>query len=176
MGEKNRDPRPGTETAMTPPADHGEHTYRGYGRLRDRVAIITGADSGIGRAVALAFAREGADIAAAYLNEHQDAEETKRLVEDAGRSALLLPGDIGEEAECARIVRDTVERFGQLDVLVDNAAFQGRAVEHFAQLDRSRVEHTFRTNILAMFSLVRHALPHLEPRRDHHQHDFHPGI
>lgn len=178
MGDKNPDPRktgdrppfpkqqqetPGVETAMRPRADHGEESYRGFGRLRDRVAIITGGDSGIGRAVALAYAREGADIAVAYLNEHQDAEETRRLIEDAGRSALLLPGDLAEEAECARVVRDTVERFGRLDVIVNNAAYQGRAVEQFEQLDRDRVERTFRTNIVAMFSLVRHALPHLQP-------------
>jgi hypothetical protein len=148
---------------MTPRADHGEQTYRGSGRLQDRVAIVTGGDSGIGRAVALAYAREGADVAIAYLNEHEDAEETRQLVVAAGRAALVVDGDIGDDAHCARIVRETVERFGRIDVLVNNAAFQGRAVDHFEQLDAARVERTFRTNILAMFWLVRHALPHLKP-------------
>jgi NAD(P)-dependent dehydrogenase (short-subunit alcohol dehydrogenase family) len=178
MAQKNPDPRttgdkppfpkqqqesPGGESAMTPRADHGVDSYRGYGRLKDRVAIITGGDSGIGRAVALAYAREGADVTISYLDEHADAEETRRLVESAGRSALVLDGNIAEDAHCARIVRETVERFGRIDILVNNAAFQGRAVERFEQLDAARVEHTFRTNILAMFSLVRHAMPQLKP-------------
>jgi NAD(P)-dependent dehydrogenase (short-subunit alcohol dehydrogenase family) len=148
---------------MHPRPDHGEKSYRGHGRLKDRVAIVTGGDSGIGRAVALAFAREGAHVAISYLNEHEDAEETKRLVESAGRSALLLAGDLADDAQCARVVRQTVERFGRLDVLVNNAAFQGRQAERFEDIDAERVERTFRVNIVAMFSLVRHALPHLQP-------------
>jgi NAD(P)-dependent dehydrogenase (short-subunit alcohol dehydrogenase family) len=154
---------PGSEAAMHPRPDHGEKSYRGHGRLKDRVAIVTGGDSGIGRAVALAFAREGAHVAISYLNEHEDAEETKRLVESAGRSALLLAGDLADDAQCARVVRQTVERFGRLDVLVNNAAFQGRQAERFEDIDAERVERTFRVNIVAMFSLVRHALPHLQP-------------
>src|SRR5512138_258445 len=117
---------PGSERQMRPEPDYGLNSYRGLGRLRDRVALVTGADSGIGRAVALAYAREGAHVAVAYLNEHEDAEETKRLVESAGRSALLLAGDLAEDGQCARAVRETVERFGRLDILVNNAAFQGR--------------------------------------------------
>jgi len=147
---------------MTPAPDYGAATYRGFGRLTDRVALITGADSGIGRAVALAFAREGADVAVAYLSEHEDAEQTKRVVEEAGRTALLLPGDLSAEAHCRSLVEQTVARFGRLDVLVNNAAYQGPAVERIEDLSAERVEHTFRTNILAMFHLVRHALPHLQ--------------
>jgi hypothetical protein len=154
---------PGSEAEMRPRPDYGERTYQGHGRLQDRVAIITGADSGIGRAVAVAFAREGAHVVVSYLDEHEDAAETKGVIEAAGRSALLLAGDLAEEAQCARLIRKTLDRFGQINVLVNNAAFQGRAVERFEQLDAARVERTFRVNILAMFSLVRHALPHLKP-------------
>jgi NAD(P)-dependent dehydrogenase (short-subunit alcohol dehydrogenase family) len=160
---KQQQETPGSEARMAPRPDFGEKTYQGHGRLADRVSVITGADSGIGRAVALAFAREGAHVVVSYLNEHEDAEETKRVVEAAGRSCLLLAGDISDDAQCARIVRETMERFGRLDVLVNNAAFQGRAVERFEQLDAARVERTFRTNIVAMFNLTRHALPHLKP-------------
>jgi NAD(P)-dependent dehydrogenase (short-subunit alcohol dehydrogenase family) len=147
---------------MRPRPDHGEASYVGHGRLEGRAALVTGGDSGIGRAVALAFAREGADVAISYLEEHEDAEETRRIVEAAGRAALLLPGDLASEAQCARVVRDTVARFGRLDVLVNNAAYQGRQLERFEELDPQRLERTFRTNILAMFHLVRHALPHLK--------------
>jgi NAD(P)-dependent dehydrogenase (short-subunit alcohol dehydrogenase family) len=160
---KQQQDAPGSEARMSPRPDFGEKSYQGHGRLKDRVAIVTGGDSGIGRAVALAFAREGAHVVISYLDEHEDAEETKRVVEAAGRSALLVAGDISDDVQCARVVRETVERFGRLDVLVNNAAFQGRAVERFEELDAARVEHTFRTNIVAMFNLVRHALPHLEP-------------
>jgi NAD(P)-dependent dehydrogenase (short-subunit alcohol dehydrogenase family) len=147
---------------MAPAPDSGAATYRGFGRLRGRVALITGADSGIGRAVALAFAREEADVAVAYLSEHEDAQETKRLIEAAGRAALTLPGDLSEEAHCRQLVDQTVARFGRIDVLVNNAAYQGPAVERFEDLDPDRIAHTFRTNILAMFHLVRHALPHMQ--------------
>ncbi len=160
---KQQQSSPGSTQAMSPKPDHGEKTYRGHGRLQDRVALVTGGDSGIGRAVALAYAREGAHVALSYLNEHEDAEETKRLVEGADRSALLIAGDLADEAHCARVIRETVERFGKLDVLVNNAAYQGRQAEKFEELDAARVERTFRVNILAMFSLVRHALPHLKP-------------
>ncbi|HET8541209.1 MAG TPA: SDR family oxidoreductase [Anaeromyxobacter sp.] len=156
-------PTPGSEREMRPRPDYGERSYVGRGRLTDRVAIVTGGDSGIGRAVALAFAREGAHVAISYLDEHEDAEETRRVVETAGRNALLLAGDLAEEARCARVVRDTLERFGRLDVLVNNAAFQGRQLARFEDLDAARLERTFRTNILAMFHLVRHALRHLRP-------------
>jgi NAD(P)-dependent dehydrogenase (short-subunit alcohol dehydrogenase family) len=127
------------------------------------VALVTGADSGIGRAVALAFAREGADVAISYLSEHEDAKETQRVVEAAGRKALLLPGDLGEVAHAERVVKETLQRLGKLDILVNNAAYQDKAVERFEDLTPERIERTFRTNILAMFFLTRAALPHLKP-------------
>jgi NAD(P)-dependent dehydrogenase (short-subunit alcohol dehydrogenase family) len=152
---------PGTEAAMSPRPDHGETTYRGHGRLEGRVALITGADSGIGRAVALAFAREGADVAISYLSEHDDAHESQRLVEEAGRRALLLPGDVSDDAHCAEMVSRTVAELGRLDVLVNNAAYQGKAVERFEDIDAERVRTTLLTNLGAMFFLTRHAVPHL---------------
>jgi NAD(P)-dependent dehydrogenase (short-subunit alcohol dehydrogenase family) len=160
---KQQQPSPGSEREMRPRPDYGEESYAGHGRLADLVAIVTGGDSGIGRAVALAFAREGAHVVVSYLDEHEDAEETKRVVEAAGRQALLVPGDLAEEGQCARIVQETIDRFGRLDVLVNNAAYQGRQLERFEDLDAARLEHTFKANILAMFHLVRYALPHLRP-------------
>ncbi len=153
---------PGTEAQMTPQADHGQDTYRGFDRLKDRSAIITGADSGIGRAVALAFAREGADVLISYLDEDEDAQETLRLVEEAGRKGVVVGGDIGEEAHCRRIVQRAVEEFGRLDILVNNAAFQmthDSITEHLS----AEIERTFRTNILAMFWLCQAAIPHMQP-------------
>jgi NAD(P)-dependent dehydrogenase (short-subunit alcohol dehydrogenase family) len=154
---------PGSEAAMHPRPDYGQGSYHGFARLQDRVALVTGGDSGIGRAVALAFAREGADVAIAYLNEHQDAEETERAVRDAGRRCLRLPGDLADPAQCERAVTETVKAFGRLDVLVNNAAYQGREVESVADFDPQRVERTFRVNVMAMFHTVRAALPHLKP-------------
>jgi len=156
-------PPTGRESEMQPPPDYGEASYRGHDRLRDRIALVTGGDSGIGRAVAVAFAREGADVAIGYLENHEDARRTAEVVERAGRRALPIAEDIAEDARCRELVRTVVERFGRIDVLVNNAAFQGKAVERFEELDAARVERTFRTNVLAMFSLVRHALPHLRP-------------
>jgi NAD(P)-dependent dehydrogenase (short-subunit alcohol dehydrogenase family) len=148
---------------MVPEPDYGEHSYKGLGRLKDKVALVTGGDSGIGRAVCLAFAREGADVAFAYLEELADAEVTRRAVEQAGRQVLALPGDLADERHCRQLVEDTVKRFGRIDVLVNNAAYQGDSVERFEELTPERIERTFRTNILAMFHLVRHALPHMRP-------------
>jgi NAD(P)-dependent dehydrogenase (short-subunit alcohol dehydrogenase family) len=154
---------PGLEKDMQPQPDFGECSYRGLGRLVGRAALVTGADSGIGRAVALAFAREGADVALSYLNEHADAQKTQRLVEAAGRKAMCLPGDLADETYCREVIHQAVQKFGRLDVLVNNAAFQGEAVDSFDELTSDRLERTFRVNILAMFHLVRHALPHLKP-------------
>ncbi|MBX3234033.1 MAG: glucose 1-dehydrogenase [Labilithrix sp.] len=153
---------PARESRMRDKPDHGETSYRGHGKLKDRVAIVTGGDSGIGRAVALAFAREGADVAIAYLDEHDDAKETKRLVEEAGRRALLVAGDLAEKEACHRLVDTVVDTFGRVDVLVNNAAHQGKAADTFEDLDPERVERTFKVNILAMFHLVRRALPHMK--------------
>lgn len=141
--------------------DYGEESYRGTGKLKGKVALITGADSGIGRAVALAFAREGADVAIAYLNEHDDAKLTEQLVRKEGRGAVLLPGDLAEPQVCREIVERTVRDLGGLDILVNNAAYQGKAVESFAELTPERWEKTFRVNIIAMFYIVKAALPHI---------------
>jgi len=153
---------PGLETEMTPAPDYGLDSYKGLGRLKGRVALVTGGDSGIGRAVCLAFAREGADVAFGYLNEDPDADVTRRIVEDSGHQVLALKGDLTDEAVCRRLIEDTVKRFGRIDVLVNNAAWQGKAVEKFEEIDAERLERTFRTNVLAMFHLVRYALPHMK--------------
>jgi NAD(P)-dependent dehydrogenase (short-subunit alcohol dehydrogenase family) len=149
---------PGTESDLTPKADHGETSYKGFGRLKDKVALITGADSGIGRAVAIAYAREGADVVISYLNEHRDAQETARWVEEAGRRAVIIPGDIAREEHCNELVDRVIREFGRIDILVNNAAYQ---MEH-KSLDEFTTEewdHTFRTNIYAMFWLCKRALP-----------------
>ena len=152
----------GVEADLREKPDYGEATYRGSGRLTDKVALVTGGDSGIGRAVALAFAREGADVAISYLDEHEDARESVRLVEEAGRRAIALPGDIGGEPHCRDLVSLTVERLGRLDVLVNNAAYQmERTGIH--ELPADDVERVFRTNILSMFWLCKASLPHLRP-------------
>jgi NAD(P)-dependent dehydrogenase (short-subunit alcohol dehydrogenase family) len=148
---------------MNPPPDYGESSYRGHGRLAGRAALITGGDSGIGRAVALAFAREGADVAIAYLEEHKDAADTRRVVEQVDRGALLLAGDVADDEHCAALVRKTVGAFGRLDILVNNAAYQGKSVESFEELTDERVRRTFAVNIVAMFNLTRHALAHMQP-------------
>ncbi len=153
---------PGLEAEMTPEPDYGLDSYKGLGRLKGRVALVTGGDSGIGRAVCLAFAREGADVAFGYLNEDPDADVTRRIVEDSGHQVLALKGDLTDEAVCRRLIEDTVKRFGRIDVLVNNAAYQGKAVEKFEEITAERLERTFRTNVLAMFHLVRYALPHMK--------------
>lgn len=153
---------PGVEAEMNVKPDFGEESYKGLSRLAGRVAVITGADSGIGRAVALAFAREGADVVIGYLNEHEDAEETKRVVTEAGRKAITIAGDLADAAQCKRLVDEAVRAFGRIDVLVNNAAYQDKAVERFEDLDAERVERAFRVNIIAMFHIVRHALQHMK--------------
>ncbi len=155
-------PMPGLTSKMDPKPDHGETTYVGAGRLTDKKAIITGGDSGIGRAVAVAFAKEGADVAISYLNEHSDAEETARVVREAGRTAVLAPGDISDEAHCRSLVERAVADLGRLDVLVNNAAYQ-MSREGIEQIPDGEWEHTFRTNIFAMYYLCKAAWPHLPP-------------
>lgn len=147
---------------MQPLADHGEHTYVGHNRLRDKVALITGADSGIGRAVALAFAREGADVVISYLPEEEDdAQETVRLVEDAGRKAVTCPGDIRDEEQCRRIVDTAVQELGGIDVLVNNAAYQMAQPDGLAGITSEQFDRTMKTNLYAMFWLCKKALPHM---------------
>ncbi|KLI98721.1 SDR family oxidoreductase [Luteimonas sp. FCS-9] len=153
---------PGVERKLDPAADHGEDSYRGSGRLQDKVAIITGGDSGIGRAVALAYAREGADVLVSYLNEDEDAQQTRRLVEDAGRRCELMPGDIADPAHCRAIVRKAVEAFGRIDVLVNNAAYQ-MTYESLDEIPDDKWDYTFQVNVTAMFHLCKAAVPHMKP-------------
>jgi hypothetical protein len=153
-------PVPGATEAMHPRPDHGEKSYKGSGRLRDKKVLITGGDSGIGRAVALAFAREGADLLVSYLDEHADAEETRRLVAEAGRKCLLAPGDISEAAHCRELVDRTVAEFGRIDVLINNAAHQ-MSFNAPDEISDEEWERTFAVNISAMFYLVKAAVPHM---------------
>jgi NAD(P)-dependent dehydrogenase (short-subunit alcohol dehydrogenase family) len=146
---------------MRPRPDHGEETYQGTGKLAGLRVLITGADSGIGRAVALAFAREGADIAISYFNEDEDAAETERLVRDAGGRSLLLPGDIGLVGVCEEITRRVIDEFGGVDILVNNAAFQ-RTYAEFEDISDAEFEETFRVNVFAMFRLCRLLLPQMK--------------
>jgi len=146
----------------TPQADHGETSYVGHGRLAGKAAVITGGDSGIGRAVALAFAREGADVLMAYLDEHDDARETERLVRDAGRKAVLVPGDIADPSHWRSIVDRAVEAFGRIDVLVNNAAFQ-MTRQSLEEIRDEEWEHTFAVNISAMFYICKAAVKHMKP-------------
>jgi NAD(P)-dependent dehydrogenase (short-subunit alcohol dehydrogenase family) len=153
---------PGLTRAMDPLPDHGEESYAGSGRLQDLRALITGGDSGIGRAVAVAFAREGADVAISYLeDEQEDAEETARWIRKAGRSAVLLPGDITEQSVCEALPHQTVGELGGLDVLVNNAGFQMARTHGIEEIDPAHLEKTFKTNLYALFWLTRAAVPHL---------------
>jgi NAD(P)-dependent dehydrogenase (short-subunit alcohol dehydrogenase family) len=153
---------PGKESELQPQADHGEKSYKGSGRLAGKKAVITGADSGIGRAVAIAFAREGADVLISYLNEHEDAKETARWVEDAGKKAVMVAGDIRDEEHCKKIIDTAVKEFGGLDILVNNAAFQ-MSHKSLQEFSAEEIDRTFRTNVYAMFYLCRFAEPHLKP-------------
>jgi len=159
---KQTQPMPGQTKVMEPVPDHGERTYRGCGRLADKKAVITGADSGIGRAVAIAYAREGADVLIAYLNEHEDAKETQRLVEDAGRKAVLVPGDVQRADHCRDIVKKAVSELGGIDILVNNAAHQA-TFKSIEDISDEEWELTFKVNIHAMFYLTKAAVPHMRP-------------
>lgn len=159
---KQPQPMPGQTKVMEPVPDHGERTYRGCGRLADKKAVITGADSGIGRAVAIAYAREGADVLIAYLNEHEDAKETQRLVEDAGRKAVLVPGDVQRADHCRDIVKKAVSELGGIDILVNNAAHQA-TFKSIDDISDEEWELTFKVNIHAMFYLTKAAVPHMRP-------------
>jgi NAD(P)-dependent dehydrogenase (short-subunit alcohol dehydrogenase family) len=153
--------QPGVESEMTPKPEADRPSHRGSGKLQDKVAIITGGDSGIGRAVAVAFAKEGADCVVAYLDEHKDAEETKRLVEEQGRRCLLVSGDIGAEQFCKQLVERAMSEFGRLDTVVNNAGEQHEQ-DSLEKISAAQLERTFRTNIFAMFFLTKAALPHLK--------------
>lgn len=152
---------PGVEEELRPKADHGEGSYRGSGKLAGKKAIITGADSGIGRAVAIAFAREGADVLISYLEEHEDAKETAKYVEEAGRKSIMIPGDISDEQHCNNIIKRAVEEFGQIDILVNNAAYQ-MSRESLQDITSEEWDYTFRTNIHSMFYLCKAAEPHMK--------------
>lgn len=152
---------PGREAPMTPQPLEKAEWYRGSGKLRDKVALITGGDSGIGRSVAILFAREGARISVVYCNEHEDAETTRRLVEAEGSRCLLIAGELGDASFCREAVRKTVDEFGGLDVLVNNAGFMAYQKD-LENLDDRQLEHTFRTNIFSYFYMTRAALPHLK--------------
>ncbi|KTR41036.1 dehydrogenase [Curtobacterium oceanosedimentum] len=154
---------PGSDQDLTPTADHGEQSYRGSGKLTGKRAVITGGDSGIGKAVAIAFAREGADVLISYLpQEEDDAQDTKRWVEGAGRKAVLLPGDVSDPAYCRQVIATAVEELGGLDVLVNNAAYQ-MTHETIEEISDEEWDHTLATNLSAYFHLVKAALPHLGP-------------
>ena len=159
---KQQQQPPGHESELTPKADHGETSYQGSGKLADKAAVITGGDSGIGRAVALAFAREGADVLIAYLDEHDDAKETARLVEEAGRRAVLVPGDLASPDHCRAIVDRAVQEFGRIDVLVNNAAFQ-MTRESLEEIPDEEWDYTFQVNITAMFHICKAAVKHMAP-------------
>ncbi|WP_225975055.1 SDR family oxidoreductase [Anseongella ginsenosidimutans] len=153
---------PGSEQEMDPKPDHGENSYKGSGKLTGRKALITGADSGIGKAVAIAFAREGADVLISYLNEEEDARETAAEVEKAGRKAILVPGDISEEAHCKHLVEQAVRELGGLDILVNNAAYQ-MMHQSLAEISSGEWDYTFKTNVYAMFYLCKAAESYLQP-------------
>lgn len=153
---------PGVTADMEPRPDHGEESYRGSGRLAGKAAVITGGDSGIGRAVAIAYAREGADVLVSYLDEHEDASETRRWVEDAGRKCVLMAGDVADPAHCRAIIARAVQEFGRVDVLVNNAAFQ-MTRDSIEDIPDEEWDRTLAINISAFFHLAKAAVPHMRP-------------
>jgi len=154
-----KQPWPGREAGLRPRADHGEESYRGAGKLEGRVALVTGGDSGVGRAIAIAYAREGADVAISYMDEHVDAAETVRWVQKAGQRGVALAGDITDRAHCRSLVEETVRQLGRLDILVNNAAVHFDTA--FEDLDPTQLERVFRTNLFAPVWLTQAALAHL---------------
>jgi NAD(P)-dependent dehydrogenase (short-subunit alcohol dehydrogenase family) len=161
LPEQQQNEVPGRTAPMHPQPDHGEQSYRGHGRLAGKATLVTGGDSGIGRAVAIAFAREGADVAIAYFDEHDDARETARWVEQAGRKAVLIDGDLANPAHCREVVSRTIAAFGRIDVLVNNAAYQ-MDYDSIEEITDDEWDRTFDVNIGAMFRLVKAALPHMK--------------
>lgn len=161
MPPQHQNRQPGLESEMSPKPQSIDRKYKGSGKLQGKVAIVTGGDSGIGKAAAVCYAIEGADVVIVYLNEHKDAEETKALIEKEGRRCLLMAGDIGEEAFCQEVVRKSVEAFGKLDILVNNAAEQ-HPQESIEYITQEQLEKTFRTNIFSYFYFTKAALPHLK--------------
>lgn len=157
---QHQEQQPGRESEMTPQPKADDSQYRGSGKLQNKVALITGGDSGIGRAVAIFFAKEGADVAIVYLNEHDDAKETKRLVEEQGRRAVTIAGDIGDENFCQQAVQQAVDALGKLDILVNNAAEQ-HPQQSIEDISKEQLERTFRTNIFGMFFMTKAAMKHL---------------
>jgi NAD(P)-dependent dehydrogenase (short-subunit alcohol dehydrogenase family) len=153
-------PTPGVQSQMTPVPDCGEESYRGSGKLAGKAAVITGGDSGIGRAVAIAFAREGADVLIAYLEEDEDAQDTQRYVEEAGRRCVLVRGDLSQPQHCREVIAKAVDAFGRIDVLVSNAAYQ-MTHETVEEVSDDEWRHTLDTNVSALFWLVKAALPHM---------------
>lgn len=161
QGDGTLQPEPGSDTTLNPQPDHGEKTYKGLGRLKGRKALITGGDSGIGAAVAIAYAREGADVAISYLpEEEEDAKKILKLIEEAGQKALAVPGDIKDEKTCKEIVQKTVDTFGAIDILVNNAGKQ-EFVGELQDITSEQFQHTFQTNVFAMFWITQAAVPHM---------------
>jgi NAD(P)-dependent dehydrogenase (short-subunit alcohol dehydrogenase family) len=160
MPAQKQDHQPGSEREMQPQPDYAPK-YPGVGKLKDKVAIVTGGDSGIGRAVAVAMAREGARIGIVYLEEHKDANDTAELVRREGSKALLLAGDVGDESFCEAAIESTIEEFGRLDILVNNAAEQ-HETDDIRNIEAQQIERTFRTNIFSFFYMAKHALPHMK--------------
>lgn len=153
---------PGSTTEMEPKPDHGEQSYLGTGRLKGKKAVITGGDSGIGRAVAIAYAREGADVLISYLNEDEDAQETAKWVQEAGRKAVLAPGELSQAEQCRAVIRQAVDELGGIDILVSNAAFQ-MDHESLEEIPDDEWDYTLATNLSAFFHLVKAAVPHMKP-------------
>lgn len=157
---QEQEQRPGIESEMTPRPVADDPSYKPAGKLKGKVAVITGGDSGIGRATALAFAKEGADVTIAYLSEHEDAEQTIAMIEDAGRRCLAIAGDLGEEEHCKHVIARTVEIYGQIDILVNNASEQ-HPQEKIEDITEEQLVRTFRSNVFAYFFMIKAALPHM---------------